>query len=192
MSQKRVTIVGVGALGSHVALLLRNDAHLCLIDFDRVEHKNVQAQFHSVQAVGRNKAEAERQLLQLLFGLRAEAVPHRLTEANAKQLLAGDLVIDCLDNAVSRQILQRQIRAAGGPACLHGALSAEGQFGRAIWDEHFQIDEEGEIGAPTCEGGAHLPFIALVAASLARSAQTYLSSGRKLGWSIHPGGIVQT
>ena len=29
MSQKRVTIVGVGALGSHVAQLLRNDAHLC-------------------------------------------------------------------------------------------------------------------------------------------------------------------
>ncbi len=192
MSQKRVTIVGVGALGSHVAQLLRNDAHLCLIDFDRVERKNLLAQFHAVQAVGRNKAEALKQLLQLLFGIRADAVPHRLTEANAPQLLVGDLVIDCLDNAASRQIVQRQIRTAGGPACLHGALAAEAQFGRAIWDERFVIDEESEVGAATCEGGEHLPFIGLVAACLARSAQAYLDAGQRLGWSIHPGGVVRT
>ena len=45
---KTVVIVGVGALGSHVALLGRNwGVQLKLVDFDRIEQKNTQAQFHS-------------------------------------------------------------------------------------------------------------------------------------------------
>ncbi len=56
-AQPKVTIVGVGALGSHAALLLRNEADLKLIDFDKVDAKNTLAQFHARQSIGRNKAE---------------------------------------------------------------------------------------------------------------------------------------
>ena len=44
---KAVIVVGVGALGSHVVQLLRNaDATIRVIDFDKVEQKNVASQFH--------------------------------------------------------------------------------------------------------------------------------------------------
>lgn len=108
---KKVTIVGVGALGSHVALLLRNEADLRLIDFDRVEQKNVLSQFHGRPSVGKNKAQALQQSLGFLFGAKPEAIPHRLTKDNAEQLLGDtNLIIDCLDNGEARRIIQKWIR----------------------------------------------------------------------------------
>ena len=75
----KLVIVGVGALGSHLALLLRNaGVPLVLVDFDRVEAKNTMSQFHTRMGLGRNKAQALQQSLKGLFGLDATAIPHRL------------------------------------------------------------------------------------------------------------------
>ncbi len=188
---RNIVIVGVGALGSHVALLSRNfDARIKLVDFDRVEQKNTLSQFHTKMGLGRNKAQALAQTLQGLFGLKVEAIPHRLTADNAEALLGGaDLVIDCLDNGASRRVVQETVRRLGVP-CLHGGLAADGQFGRAIWDAHFVIDDESEAGQATCEGGEHLPFIAVVAARLACCAQAFLATGAQPGFHIHPAGAA--
>lgn len=190
---KRVTIVGVGALGSHVALLLRNEAALKVVDFDRIESKNVLAQFHSKTSIGKNKASALQQTISFLFGLKTEAVPHKLTSDNAEQLLGGtELIVDCLDNAAARKVVQDYARRTSTP-CLHGALAADGGFGRVVWDDRFVIDGEAGAGAATCEGGEHLPFIAIVSAYIARSAQMYLKSGKKIGFEINPiGGAIAT
>ena len=186
----KVVIVGVGALGSHLALLLRNvDADLVLVDFDRVEAKNVQAQFHTKMGLGKNKAAALQQTLKGLFGRDVTAIPHRLGAENVATLLGGAaLVVDCLDNAPSRQLVQDHVRAHG-IACLHGALAADGQFGRVIWDEDFAIDGAA-AGAATCEDGEHLPFVARVAAELALAAQRFLRDGKKVGAQLFPGGQV--
>src|SRR5215813_4553014 len=104
---KKVTIVGAGALGSHAAVLLRNDAELRVIDFDRVERKNVLSQFHAKPSVGKNKAEAVKQSMSFLFDVKVEAVPHKLGAANTEQLLSGaEVIIDCLDNAEARLLVQ--------------------------------------------------------------------------------------
>lgn len=192
--RRQVVIVGVGALGSHVLQLLRNvDARFKVIDFDRVESKNLRSQFHGKPSVGKNKAVALQQAMQFLWDERIEAVPHKLSYENAGQLLSGaSLVIDCLDNAVGRNVVQAQVRAMPSrPACLHAALDAAGSFGRVCWDEQFQADEE-TPGAATCEDGAFLPFIALVAALTAQAAQQYLQTGRQTGWLVHPAGAVRT
>ena len=190
---KAVTIVGAGALGSHLAQFLRNAAKLRVVDFDRVEQKNVLSQFHSRSSLGRAKVVALQQTLSFLFGTKVEGLPHQLIEENARELLGGaDLVIDCLDNAAAREIVQRFARAHGVP-CLHGALSADGSFGQVLWDDQFTADREPGAGAATCEDGAHLPLIALVAAYLARSAQEFLDSARKLGFAVPargPAGLV--
>jgi molybdopterin-synthase adenylyltransferase len=185
----RVVIVGVGALGSHLALLARNlDVKLVLVDFDRVEQKNVLAQFHTRMGVGRNKAQALAQALQGMFGLKVEVVPHRLTADNTDAVLGkADVVVDCLDNGASRRLIQEWVRAHEVP-CLHGALSADGQYGRAVWDELFHIDNEDVQGAPTCEGGEHLPFIAQVAAQLAFALQSFVQHGQRRSWDLYPGG----
>jgi len=187
---KILTIVGIGALGSHAVQFLRNSgATIRVIDFDRVEAKNTASQFHGSTTVGKSKVQALQQTMNFLFKSKVEGVPHRLTKDNQKQLLGGsDLVLDCLDNGASRRLVQDFVRAEKIP-CLHGALAADGGFGRVIWDEKFVIDDETAAGGATCEDGAHLPFIAIVSSLLAKSAQDFLLSGKQLGYQVHPGGV---
>lgn len=186
---KTVVIVGVGALGSHLALLARNlDVQLVLVDFDRVEQKNVLSQFHTKMGLGRNKAQALVQAFRGMFGVKVEAVPHRLTADNVDTVLGrADIVVDCLDNGASRRLVQDWVRAHDIP-CLHGALSADGQYGRVVWDDLFHIDDEDVEGAPTCEGGEHLPFIAQVSAQLAFALQQHVEHDRNRSWDLFPGG----
>lgn len=187
-----VTVVGVGALGSHLVQFLRNeDVVINIIDFDRVEMKNVQSQFHAKQGVGKLKVDALKKMMQFLYGVKIHTFSSKLMADNVENLLGGsDLVIDCLDNGEARRLVQGHVRGAGTP-CLHGSLAADGSFGRVIWDEGFIIDDEAGAGAVTCEDGEFLPFIALTAAHLARAAQIFLSGKKKVGYSISPGGAIR-
>jgi len=188
-----IVVVGVGALGSHVVLFLRNvETDLRIVDLDRVEQKNVLAQFHGKPGVGKNKTQSLQQTMQFLYGVKLTTIPHKLVSDNARELLSGaDLVIDCLDDGPSREVVQGFVRENEIP-CLHGAMSADGIFGRVCWDEYFVIDSADVAGAPTCEGGEHLPFIGVVSALLARSAQEFLHTGKKKGYEYSPGGVIIT
>lgn len=187
---KTITVVGVGALGSHVVMLLRNaGASIRVIDFDRIEQKNVASQFHGTKSVGKLKVQALQQTMDFFFRTKIEVISHKLVKDNVKQLLGGsDLVIDCLDNGVSRRLVQDFVRGERIP-CVHGALAADGGFGRVIWDEKFVIDDEAGAGAATCEDGVHLPFIAVTSSLLAKSAQDFILHGKKQGFQIHPAGV---
>jgi len=188
---KNVTIIGAGALGSHVVQFLRGEAKLRVIDFDRIEAKNVLAQFHGKSHIGKSKVEALKQTMNFLWNVKVDTIPHKLVQNNADALLGGwDLIIDTLDNGEARRIVQAYVRAHNTP-CLHGALAADGAFGRVIWDAQFVIDEEDSQGAPTCEGGEHLPYIGIVSAYLARAAQVFLRHGKKIGFSISPTNVIQ-
>lgn len=190
---KKVVVVGVGALGSHVVLLLRNTgANITVIDFDRVEQKNVQSQFHGKPNVGKLKVQAVAQTMQMLFGLKVGTIPHKLTSDNDDQLLSGaDLIVDCLDNGEARRLVQNFARRSH-TACVHGALAADGSFGRVVWDADFKIDDVSGAGAATCEDGAHLPFITIVSSYLSRAAQEFLGNGRKMGFEINVAGATRT
>lgn len=188
----KVVIVGVGALGSHVVLLARNwKAQLRVVDMDIVEQKNTQAQFHSKMSLRKNKAQAIQQIMNGLFGVKIDVIPNRLVDNNADQVLGGAvLVIDCTDNAAARRVIQKYVRKHGIP-CLHGALSADGTFGRVVWDEHFVLDEEGKEGQATCEDGEQLPMFALTAAQITVSAQRFLKDGTRQSFQVMPTGIVR-
>lgn len=186
----RILVIGAGALGSHLILLGRNwPAKLVAVDFDRVERKNTMSQFHSNMGVGRNKALALQQAMQGLFGVKIDAVPHRMTGDNAKTLATGaGLVVDCVDNAEARRTIRSACQELGIP-CLHGALAADGQYGRVMWSEDFAIDDGGGDAA-TCEDGEQLPFIGIVAAHMAATVQRFLSTGLRESSHIRPGGIT--
>jgi len=211
---KKVTVVGVGALGSHFVQFLRSeDVEFKLVDFDRVEQKNTLSQFHGKPGVGKLKVQALQQTANLLWGMKLEVNSNKLTEENAEQLLSGaDLIVDCLDNAEARRIIQHYVRLPTGIAlkikvtpekvessgtsimtpCLHGAVDGEGSFGRVVWDEGFVIDSGSAPGTPTCEDGENLPFIASVAAYMARSCQAFLRRAVRIGYQISPGGVTIT
>lgn len=188
---KRVHIVGVGALGSHVALLSRNwKAELVYCDFDKIEAKNTQAQFHTVMGQGRNKAQALQLAMQGLFRITAQSLTAKLTSSNQKQLLgAADLIIDCTDNAEARELIQTFAKA-DGIACLHGCLSADGTLARAVWTEHFTADSGG-AGQATCEDGENLPFHGFAGAFIAEVAQHYLRTGEKRSWQLTATSLVR-
>jgi len=189
---KIVTVVGVGALGSHVVQFLRSmDLSIRIVDFDRVEQKNVYSQFHGKPGVGKKKVAALAQSMQLLFGLKIKTISHKLTEDNQDALLGGDLIIDCLDNEASRSLVQVWVRKHSVP-CLHGALAPDGSFGRVVWDDSFRIDSEVGIGSATCENGEFLPFIALTSAYIARATQVFFLEDRQVGYEVSPAGATQT
>lgn len=189
----RVVVCGVGALGSTAVSLCRNlDVELRLVDFDRVESKNLAAQWFVKQSVGKNKAEAVRLQLSNFYGAKAEALGVRLAAANAAQLLADcELAVDCFDNADSRILLSDAARARNLPL-LHGALAADGTFGLVRWDERFTPDREDTAGQATCEGGEHLPMIGLVGATLARSIQDFVRDGSRHDYLVSLSGVTRT
>jgi hypothetical protein len=176
----KIVFCGVGALGSTAAVLCRNlEASLAFIDFDRVESKNLLAQAYVKASVGRNKAEALKLQLLNLHGVKAESFGVRLTRDNVEALCGGaDLLVDCFDNRESRALLSDFARKAGKPL-VHGALSGDGRFGLVRWEERFVPDAEDTAGQATCEGGAHLPLIGLLSATLARTVQDFLKDGTR-------------
>jgi len=189
----KITIVGVGALGSNMLMMLRNtDAEFTIIDMDRVERKNIMAQFHTMMSLGKNKAQALQQALQGLFGIGVKKViTNKLKADNVDALLGGaDLIIDCTDNIEVRLVIQGFAKAQGID-CLHGSLSAAGNFGMAMWTEHFAPDAEGEDGAATCEDGAALPFFSFAAAVMAQEVQRFLASGKKNSYQIMPNNVMK-
>ncbi len=174
----RIVFCGVGALGSTAAVYCRNlDATLAFVDFDRVESKNLLAQAFVKQSVGKNKAEALKAQLLNLHGVKAEAFGVRLSKDNVEALCgAADLLVDCFDNAASRQLLSEFARPRG-KALLHAAFSGDGTFGLVRWDERFVPYAEDIAGQATCEGGEHLPLIGLLGATLARTIQDFAKGG---------------
>ena len=147
------------------------------MDFDRVESKNVLAQAYVKQSIGRNKAEALKLQFQNFHGLKTEAFGVRLVADNVEALCgSADLLVDCFDNQASRQLLSDYARRTG-KQLVHAAMAADGQFGLVRWDARFVADAEDHAGQATCEGGEHLPFIGLLAATLARVIQDFVQRG---------------
>jgi hypothetical protein len=188
----KIAICGVGALGSTAVQFCRNlAAELRVVDFDRVESKNVLAQWFVKQSLGKNKAEAIRLQLANFYGIKAEAMTVRLGATNAAQLLDGcDLAVDCFDNADSRIVLADAARVKGLPL-VHAALAADGTFGMIRWDERFTADREDAEGQATCEGGEHLPIIGVLGAMLARAIQDFVKAGSRDDYFVSLSGVTR-
>lgn len=189
----RIVICGVGALGSTCVQYLRNvKAELRLVDFDRVESKNLAAQWFVKQSLGKNKAEAARLQLANFYGAKAEAMGVRLVPNNAAQLLADcALAVDCFDNADSRLALSDAARTANVPL-VHAALAADGTFGLVRWDERFTPDREDSEGQATCEGGEHLPMIGVLGAVLARTIQDFVAGAARHDYLVSLSAVTRT
>lgn len=192
-NKKTVVIAGCGALGSHLVQFIRNEEiKIKIIDYQEVERKNILSQFHSSKFVGKSKIQSLQQTMHFLFGIKLDGVPHKISDNNIEILLKdSDLVIDCLDNGAARKLIQNFVRR-NKIECLHGALSANGDFGQVIWDENFIIDVESSVGGATCENGEHLAFIAIVSAFLAKAIHQFLYDGKKIGFQVNPSGSFKT
>ena len=188
----KILICGAGALGSHFVYSARDLDHkteVSVVDFDRVETKNLASQWFVRQMVGKNKATALRMQWQNFYARPLKDYTVRLISENVDTIAEGqDVVVDCFDNAESRQLLQDYVRQHDIP-CLHGGLAAGGEYGVVRWDKDFVIDSEDVPGQVTCDGTGFLPLILMVSNALMASIQGYVSdSGVQRNWNISPAG----
>ena len=129
----RVLVVGLGGLGSPVAMYLAASGvgELILSDYDRVESSNLQRQIvHREQDIGELKAEsARRTLADINPECRIKALDWELDEDELRaRIRAVDLVLDCTDNFASRFQLNRIAVREDTPLVSGAAIRQEGQI----------------------------------------------------------------
>jgi len=121
-----VLVVGVGGLGSPVALYLvaAGVGRLGLVDGDRVELSNLQRQtLHSTADIGRPKTESAAEKLRALNpDVHLEPHQERFTADNARDLVrAYDVVVTAVDNFATRYLLN-DVCVAEGKVLVEGAI----------------------------------------------------------------------
>ncbi len=128
----RVLIVGMGGLGSPVALYLAaaGVGRLVIADYDRVDLTNLQRQIiHTSERIGMAKVDSARSsLLAINPEVRVETLDQPVDADSLPALVAGlDLVVDASDNFPTRFALNAACRRARVPLVLGAAIRMEGQ-----------------------------------------------------------------
>lgn len=126
LADAAVLIVGLGGLGSPVALYLTGAGvgRIGLCDNDTVSLSNLQRQIlYSEKTEGLSKADvANRRLSALSSDTRFELWKEGLTAQNAGEIISRyDLVIDCTDNHRTRYLIDDTC-AELGKRWVHGAI----------------------------------------------------------------------
>ncbi len=137
----RVLIIGLGGLGSPVAMYLAaaGVGHLVLADFDAVDLTNLQRQVvHTTARIGMNKAaSAAIALRELNPDVRIETCETLLdTGELAAQVQQASVVVDCTDNFQTRFAINAACVAAKVPLVSGAAIRVEGQL--AVFDSREQ------------------------------------------------------
>jgi adenylyltransferase/sulfurtransferase len=129
----RVLIVGLGGLGSPVALYLAASGvgSLTLADFDLVDLSNLQRQIvHTTSSIGEPKTvSAKRQLHEVNPDIEIRLIQQRMSLATLEDEVAlADIVVDCTDNFEARFAIndaclrQRTTLVSGAAVRLEGQL----------------------------------------------------------------------
>lgn len=127
-----VMIVGVGGLGSPVAMYLAaaGVGRLIIADGDRVDYSNLQRQLlHGTADIGRPKVESARDTLSRINPLvEVTCIPERLDEMGlSAAVLDADVVVDACDNFATRFAVNRACVDARKPLVSGAAIRFEGQ-----------------------------------------------------------------
>jgi molybdopterin/thiamine biosynthesis adenylyltransferase len=127
LAESRVAVVGAGGLGGQVVLLLARVGvgTLVVVDCDLFDETNLNRQALCVEeTLGEPKARAAAEAVAAINpGIRVISHQLRLTADVIDGVLAGcDVVVDGLDNAPDRLLLQEAAGRLGIPM-VHGALA---------------------------------------------------------------------
>jgi adenylyltransferase/sulfurtransferase len=127
----RVLVVGLGGLGSPVAMYLgaAGIGHLSLVDFDHVDISNLQRQvIHQQARVGDNKAESAKAALLAVNPLtEIETINHKVD--NWDNIIDSmDIVVDCTDNFATRFAINAACYRQKKPLVSAAAIRFEGQL----------------------------------------------------------------
>ena len=173
LKNSKVLIVGLGGLGSPVALYLAaaGVGELYLVDFDTLDVSNLQRQIvHDTAALGVLKVESAQARLQGLNPhIAVQAISDKLTAENLPNLLQSiDVVVDCTDNFTIRSQLNAACFAAQKVLVSGAAIRADGQV--SVYDPnnaqspcyHCVFGDGEEEGLTCSEAGVLGPLVGLI------------------------------
>lgn len=186
LKASRVLIVGLGGLGSPVALYLAaaGIGELHLADFDTVDLTNLQRQvLHDSNTLGASKVDSAIARLAAI-NPQITLVPHRAAldeDSLASAVAAVDLVLDCSDNFTTREAVNAACVAAGKPLVSGAAIRLEGQL--AVFDPrradspcyHCLYGHGSEAELTCSEAGVVGPLVGLVGSLQALEALKLLA-----------------
>ncbi|MDH5182760.1 MAG: molybdopterin-synthase adenylyltransferase MoeB [Gammaproteobacteria bacterium] len=168
----RVLIIGMGGLGSPVAMYLAaaGVGHLVISDFDEVDLSNLQRQIaHGQSDIGRPKVESARdRMLDLNPGIVVTALNQRLEgEALQEQVRLADVVVDASDNFASRYLLNEVCVVESTPLVSGAAIRMDGQvsvfMNRQAGPCYRCLYRDGIEEEQTCsENGVVAPLVGMV------------------------------
>lgn len=133
LQQARVLIVGLGGLGSPASLYLAGAGigELILVDDDELHVSNLQRQIlYRTQDIPNAKSEVARQsLLALNPEIKITSYKQRIDDDSLSKLVKeADLVLDCTDNMLTRQAINRACVAQQTPLISGSAVGFSGQL----------------------------------------------------------------
>lgn len=186
LKNSRVLIVGLGGLGSPVALYLAaaGVGELHLADFDTVDVTNLQRQIaHDTASVGQSKVDSMQARLRAINPLvRLEAHRSALdADGMSSAVEAVDLVLDCSDNFGTREAVNAACVEAAKPLVSGAAIRLEGQL--SVFDPrqasspcyHCLYGHGSEAELTCSEAGVVGPLVGLVGSLQALEALKLLA-----------------
>jgi molybdopterin-synthase adenylyltransferase len=128
----KVLIMGIGGLGSPVALYLSSCGigELTFVDFDNIELSNLQRQIiHNSENIGKNKALcAKQQALKINPTIKIKHINKRLTDNELYNLFKPcDIIVDCTDNFDTRFAINAACVKTKKPLVSAAAIRFEAQ-----------------------------------------------------------------
>jgi adenylyltransferase/sulfurtransferase len=183
----RVLVVGLGGLGSPVALYLAaaGVGELHLADHDQVDLSNLQRQIvHQESSIGELKVESARhQLERINRETRFVCYPHKLEgDALLEAVAQVDLVCDCSDRFSTRFAVNRACQQLGKPLVSGAAIRFSGQL--SVFDPRQEnspcyaciYDEDAQDEELTCsQSGVLAPLVGVIGSLQAVEAMKLLA-----------------
>lgn len=171
LKKAKVALVGIGGLGSPIALYLAaaGIGDLCIIDGDIVEESNLQRQvIHNMDTVGLNKVDSATNYIRKLNPfVNINSQCKIITQSNAKYLLEGyDIVVDGSDNFDTRYAVNDAVITNGQVLVSASIFQFTGQissFGTASGTPCYQClfpERPAASLAPSCSSAGVIGALA--------------------------------
>lgn len=108
----RIVIIGAGSTGSFLALTLAKMGvcSIKVIDYDKVEAKNIPNQFFRTQDIGKYKVEALKAIIQDFTDTEIQTENLKIEEGYNFDFDLNTLFIFCLDNMESRKLIYEKLK----------------------------------------------------------------------------------
>ena len=176
----RVLIIGMGGLGSPVAMYLATAGvgHLVLVDDDEVELSNLQRQIaHGTTDIGATKVESAKQtLLNLNPDIKITTYAERLNDKKlSSEIELSDVVIDGTDNFTTRFSINKKCVENNTTLVSGAAIRMEGQvsvFNKTPDSPCYNClyKDEGELDTSCSTNGVLSPVVGIIGSIQATEA----------------------